>query len=105
MVRAHDGLPIASRRIRAGVIDRTGRRLTPLRVRVGRDNPVKVRAVRRVMADLSLRARVQGVRVRTDVPEQPFGDAALTGAANRARAAIGTGESGIGFAAGRWGSR
>src|SRR5438445_7790754 len=34
MVLAQDGLPIASRRIRAGVIDRTGRRLTPLRVRL-----------------------------------------------------------------------
>src|SRR2546422_11580780 len=100
MVRAHDGLPIASRRIRAGVIDRTGRRLTPLRVRVGTDNPVKVRAVRRVMAGLSLRARVQGVRVRTDVPEQPFGDEALTGAVNRAKAAIGTGDFGMGIEAG-----
>src|SRR5438445_11329181 len=58
MLLAQDGLPIASRRIRAGVIDRTGRRLTPLRVRVGTDNPVKVRAVRRVMAGLSVRARV-----------------------------------------------
>src|SRR5437899_2297609 len=35
MLLAQDGLPIASRRIRAGVIDRTGRRLTPLRGRVG----------------------------------------------------------------------
>jgi len=100
MVLAQDGLPIASRRIRAGVIDRTGRRLTPLRVRVGTDNPVKVRAVRRVMAGLSLRARVQGVRVRTDVPEQPFGDEALTGAVNRAKAAIGTGDFGMGIEAG-----
>ncbi|TLZ87024.1 MAG: DUF84 family protein, partial [Methanobacteriota archaeon] len=100
MLLAQDGLPIASRRIRAGVIDRTGRRLTPLRVRVGTDNPVKVRAVRRVMAGLSLRARVQGVRVRTDVPEQPFGDEALTGAVNRAKAAIGTGDFGMGIEAG-----
>src|SRR2546426_8952320 len=100
MVLAQDGLPIASRRIRAGVIDRTGRRLTPLRVRVGTDNPVKVRAVRRVMADLSLRARVQGVRVRTEVPEQPFGDEALQCAMNRANAAIGTGDFGVGIEAG-----
>src|SRR5207244_11259357 len=38
MVLAQDGLPIASRRIRSGVIDRSGRRLTPLRVGVGTDN-------------------------------------------------------------------
>src|SRR2546422_11697074 len=43
MVLAQDGLPIASRRIRSGVIDRDGRRLTPVRVGVGTDNPVKVR--------------------------------------------------------------
>ena len=100
MVLAQDGLPIASRRIRAGVIDRDGRRLTAVRVGVGTDNPVKVRAVRRVMTTLSLQARVRGVRVRTEVPEQPFGDEALQGAMNRAKAAIGTGDFGIGIEAG-----
>jgi len=100
MVLAQDGLPIASRRIRSGVIDRDGRRLTPLRVGVGTDNPVKVRAVRRVIESLSLRARVRGVRVRTEVPEQPFGDEALQGAMNRAKAAIGTGDFGVGIEAG-----
>src|SRR5438093_4605727 len=100
MVLAQDGLPIASRRIRSGVIDRSGRRLTPLRVGVGTDNPVKVRAVRQVMASLSFRARVRGVRVRTEVPEQPVGDEALQGAMNRAKAAIGTGDFGVGIEAG-----
>src|SRR5438309_11363118 len=60
MVLAQDGLPIASRRIRSGVIDRDGRRLTPLRVGLGTANPVKVREVRRVMASLYLRGRVRG---------------------------------------------
>jgi len=100
MLLAQDGLPIASRRIRAGVIDRTGRRRTPLRIGVGTDNPVKVRAVGRVMAALSFPARVRGVRVRTDVPEQPFGDEALQGALNRAKAAIGRGDFGVGIEAG-----
>jgi len=49
---------------------------------------------------LSLRARVRGVRVRTEVPEQPFGDEALQGAMNRAKAAIGTGDFGVGIEAG-----
>src|SRR5256712_13718655 len=71
-----------------------------MRVGVGTANPVKVRAVRRVMASLSLRARVRGVRVRTEVPEQPFGDEALQGAMNRAKAAIGTGDFGVGIEAG-----
>lgn len=100
MILAQDGLPIASRRIRAGVIDRTGRRRTPMRVGVGTNNPVKVRAVRRVMAALPLQARVRGVRVRTDVREEPFGDEALQGAMNRAKAAIGTGDFGVGIEAG-----
>src|SRR5437867_8272317 len=100
MVLAQDGLPIASRRIRAGLIDRTGRRLKPLRVSVGTDNPVKVRAARRVFQALSVPARVRAVRVRTEVPEQPFGDEALQGAVNRAKAALGNGDFGVGIEAG-----
>src|SRR3972149_2078166 len=55
---ARDGLPVASRRIRSGLIDRHGVRLIPVRVRVGTDNPVKVRAVRLVFAGLPIRAGV-----------------------------------------------
>src|SRR2546428_7490924 len=103
MVLAQDGLPIASRRIRAGLIDRTGRRLKPLRVSVGTDNPVKVRAARRVFQALSLPARVRAVRARTEVPDQPFGEEALQGAVNRAKAALGGGDFGVGIEAGvRW---
>ncbi len=100
MVLAQDGLPIASRRIRAGLIDRTGRRRKPLRVSLGTDNPAKLRAARRVLQALSLPARVRSVRVRTDVPEQPFGEEALQGAVNRAKAALGEGDFGIGIEAG-----
>src|SRR3989442_7698245 len=100
MALAQDGLPIASRRIRAGLIDRTGRRLKPLRVSVGTDNPVKVRATRRVFQALSLPARVRAVRVRTEVPEQPFGEEALHGAVNRAKAALGGCDFGVGIEAG-----
>src|SRR2546428_2835077 len=104
MALAQDGLPIASRRIRAGLIDRTGRRLKPLRVSVGTDNPVKVRAARRVFQALSLPARVRPVRVRTEVPDQPFGEEALQGAVNRAKAALGGGDFGVGIEAGRGGA-
>src|SRR3989441_4536754 len=100
MALAQDGLPIASRRLRAGLIDRTGRRLKPLRVSVGTDNPVQVRASRRVFQALSLPARVRAVRVRTEVPDQPFGDEALQGAVNRAKAALGGGDFGVGIEAG-----
>ncbi|MGQ0796753.1 MAG: inosine/xanthosine triphosphatase [Methanobacteriota archaeon] len=100
MVLAQDGLPIASRRIRDGVIDRRGRRLTPLAVRVGTNNPVKARAVRRVFERLRVPAKVRAVRVPRDVPEQPFGREAVQGAIGRAKAALGTGDFGVGIEAG-----
>ncbi len=100
MVLAQDGLPIQSRRIRAGTIDAKGRRLTPVRVHVGTDNPVKVRAVRRVLADVFDRVRVRGVAVSTGVPEQPIDQQAAVGAMNRARASIGDADFGVGIEAG-----
>lgn len=100
MVLAQDGLPIASRRIRAGLIDRHGTRVKPMAVRVGTDNPVKVRAVRRVFESLSLRARVTASKVSTEVPEQPFGVEAIRGAIARAQAALGDADLGVGVEAG-----
>lgn len=100
MVLAQDGLPIASRRIRAGIIDPHGVRVKPLVVRVGTRNPVKVRAVRGVLGALGWRARVSGARVSSDVPEQPFDAEAVRGAIARARAALGDGDLGVGIEAG-----
>ena len=100
MVLAQDGLPIASRRIRAGVIDKHGLRTKPLAVRVGTDNPVKVRAVRRALESLSWRAAVSRIHVPTDVPEQPFGAEAIRGAVARARNALGPADFGVGIEAG-----
>ena len=100
MVLAQDGLPIASRRIRDGVIDRHGVRRTPVLVRVGSDNPVKGRAVRRVFGQLGLRAQVRLAKVARDVPDQPFGREAAQGAVRRANAALGRGDFGVGIEAG-----
>lgn len=100
MVLAQDGLPVASRRIRAGLIDRHGVRIKPVTVHVGTDNPVKVRAVRKVFERLRIRARVKAMPVTTKVPEQPFDEEAFQGAMNRANAAIGTGDFGVGIEAG-----
>ncbi len=100
MVLAQDGLPVQSRRIRAGTIDPHGKRLSTLRVHAGTDNPVKVRAVRRVFADLFERVRVETVPVATGVPEQPIDHQAPIGAMNRARSALQDGDFGVGIEAG-----
>src|SRR5207247_3725559 len=86
--------PIASPRIREGLIDRRGKRLKPLQVFIGSNNPVKIRAVKDVFQALSLPARVRGVRVKTDVSDQPFDEEAVHGAMNRAKSAIGGGDFG-----------
>ncbi len=100
MVLAEDGLPIQSRRIRAGVIDVHGTRLRPIAIHVGTDNPVKVRAARRVFEDLFGRVQVRGVPVASGVPEQPVDQQAPVGALNRARAALADADFGVGIEAG-----
>jgi inosine/xanthosine triphosphatase len=100
MVLSQDGLPIQSRRIRAGTIDRHGKRLSTVRVHVGTDNPVKARAVRRVFADVFDRVRVTALPVATGVPEQPMDHQAPVGAMNRARSALQDADFGVGIEAG-----
>lgn len=100
MVLAQDGLPVSSRRIRSGMIDRHGVRLIPVRVRVGTNNPVKVRAVRKVLQGLRIRAAVRAVPVPRAVPEQPADRLVVEGAIRRATAAIGDGDFGVGIEAG-----
>lgn len=57
-------------------------------VAVGSTNPVKVAAVRAVLARVAPAAAVQGVAVPSGVPDQPWGDAETRrGAATRAAAA------------------
>src|SRR5207249_10003938 len=100
MGRAHAHIRQDARRIREGLIDRRGKRLKPLQVSVGSNNPVKIRAVKDVFQALSLSARVRGVRVKTDVSDQPFDEEAVHGAMNRAKSAIGGGDCGVGIEAG-----
>jgi inosine/xanthosine triphosphatase len=67
---------------------------------VGSGNPVKVRAVQDVLRALSFPARVRGLKVKTDVSDQPFDEEALQGAMNRAKSAIQGGDFGVGIEAG-----
>lgn len=89
-VLADDLLPVSSTRIHAGRIDRDGRRLTPVHVAVGSQNPVKLSGVQHAFQRLlpGLELDVQGHRVDSGVPEQPQGDEIRRGATLRAQAAL-----------------
>lgn len=100
MLLAEDDCPIASRRIRAKEIDRHGKMLRPLRFNVGSENPVKVTAARGVLQKFYRHPKIAAIAVNSRVAEQPMDKETVTGAINRARAALGDADFGIGIEAG-----
>lgn len=101
LVFAEDLIPLKSRRVLAGEVSESGERLTPVRVRVGSTNPVKINAVKNVFEKvLPVELTVEGVEVHTGVPRQPFGAQAFRGALNRALAAVKGVDFGVGIEAG-----
>ncbi len=90
MQLAQDGLPYSATRIQSGAIGADGRRLHPLRIAVGSDNPSKIDGVAAAFrrAFPRLRVEVRGFKVQSGVGEQPLGYAMTSkGAKNRASAA------------------
>ena len=73
-----------------------------MKIAVGTTNPVKVTAVRNVFGRLYDNVTVDGRKVGSGVPDQPFGSETYQGAINRARNAYRTGEYdyGVGIEAG-----
>jgi inosine/xanthosine triphosphatase len=71
-------------------------------IAVGSTNPVKIAAVRTVVARAFPTAKVVGLNVDSGVPAQPWGDAETRrGALNRARATLATGaQLGVGLEGG-----
>jgi phosphopantetheine adenylyltransferase len=65
LVLADDLQPVSSRRIRAGEIDRNGRRISPIRLRVVVQRPTDRLAVLRAVRSAFPRARVVGGRSAT----------------------------------------
>ncbi|MEM4293521.1 MAG: inosine/xanthosine triphosphatase [Thermoplasmata archaeon] len=101
-VLAEDLFPISSTRIRAGEINRLGKRLKPLTIALGSTNPVKVEATKSVLAKIfpALEMKLYPKNVDSGVGKQPFEGSTVKGAKNRAERAIGDCDYGIGIEAG-----
>jgi inosine/xanthosine triphosphatase len=99
-ILADDCAPISSSRILAGEIDTEGHMLRSMRARVGSDNPVKLTAAERVLRRIYGRVEVEAGPAALWLPKEPFGSQVLAGAKERAKAAIGNSDYGIGIEAG-----
>jgi inosine/xanthosine triphosphatase len=87
-VLAQDWLPISATRLARGDIDAAGHRLSPVRVAVGSQNPVKVKASLDEMSSLlGLTIEIREFDVASGVPEQPTASHTMQGARTRAAAA------------------
>jgi inosine/xanthosine triphosphatase len=78
-------------------------RKRPLKIKVGSTNPTKVKAVREVFLDLYSKqfdVKVEGVEVDPGVGAEPWDEEVVKGAKNRALAAIGKADFGVGIEAG-----
>lgn len=72
-----------------------------MKIAVGSTNPVKVRAVRQVFEEYFADVQIEGVEVETGIAEQPRSEEETRrGAMNRARAALGDADYGVGLEGG-----
>jgi inosine/xanthosine triphosphatase len=99
LVKAEDDRRISSSRIVNGTIDREGH-LRRLRIGVGSTNPVKIRAVEEVMRRIHRTVDVVPIGHQPAAGKQPWGLDTFRGARERAFAALGDNDLGVGIEAG-----
>ena len=81
-VLGDDLLPVNSSRIRAGEINEMGERLTPVKVKVGSKNEVKIKVVEEVLSDY-FDVEIESKEI-DKIPEQPFNDEIIRSAKKKA---------------------
>ena len=99
LVVSEEGDKISASSILEGRYSRSGKK-DVVDIAVGSANPVKIAAVRSVMERIYGEVRITGIDVPSGVPPQPFGDQTHQGSVNRAKAALGNHDMGVGIEAG-----
>jgi inosine/xanthosine triphosphatase len=87
-ILAQDGLPIKATRIINREINSEGKLLGTVKVAVGTDNEVKLRAVENVFGKIYDKLKILKVLAVSGVQDQPWGEETVMGAKNRATGAI-----------------
>jgi inosine/xanthosine triphosphatase len=87
-VMAQDGLPIKATRVNNGEVDLDGNLLGTVKIAVGTNNDVKVRAVENVFNKVFESIDLVPLSVTSGVAEQPWDDDTIRGAKQRADNAI-----------------
>jgi inosine/xanthosine triphosphatase len=84
MAFAENGDIISSTRIKKGEMDVNGKLMKRVLIYIGSENQVKIKAVENVFSKLFRRVSVKGIRVDSNVPEQPKEKDVIKGAIKRA---------------------
>ena len=96
-VLAEDLLPLKSTRIRQGEVNEAGERISPVKVHLGSENPVKKKVTKEYLSDLFQFEMVcKGIE---GIEEQPFGEDIIRNAKERAKVLEGF-DYGIGIESG-----
>jgi inosine/xanthosine triphosphatase len=87
IINAEDFKKLSCERIKAGEVDKSGRRSKPVIIAVGSTNPTKLKGIEKVAKRIFKKFKIVAVEVTSKVPKQPFGEDTITGAIERARIA------------------